>query len=123
MEFFTKSEFVNKYESFDSIDTLTIIEASEMIFAQVSPILRDSDWDDTTVPTAIKNASMEQARFLLTYEIPHIDTHKLKAGNMESELITEYSTLALTMLSNAGYIYRGNPISYNMSLDIEFGGE
>jgi hypothetical protein len=42
---------------------------------------------------------------------------------MEAELRTEYSTLALMMLSNAGYLYRGNPINYNMSLDIEFGGD
>ena len=42
---------------------------------------------------------------------------------MDSELITEYSTLALTMLANAGFMYRGNPINYNMSLGIEFGGE
>jgi hypothetical protein len=27
------------------------------------------------------------------------------------------------MLSNAGYLYRGNPINYNMSLNIEFGGD
>ena len=123
MEFFTDQEFLDKYSNFDDIEKETIIEASEMIFAQVSPCFRDNNWDDTTVPKAVKNASMEQARFLLMYEIPHLDTHKLRAGNMESELITEYSTLALTMLSNAGYLYRGNPINYNMSLGIEFGGE
>lgn len=124
MEFFTSEEFLDKYSSlFEEIEEVTIIEASEMIFAQVSPCFRDNNWDDTTVPKAIKNAAMEQARFLLAYEIPHLDTHKLKAGEMESELITEYSTLALTMLANAGYMYRGNPINQNMSLDIEFGGE
>lgn len=123
MEFFTDQEFLDKYSNFDDIEKETIIEASEMIFAQVSPCFRDNNWDDTTVPKAVKNASMEQARFLLMYEIPHLDTHKLRAGNMESELITEYSTLALTMLSNAGYLYRGNPINYNMSLGIESGGE
>lgn len=124
MEFFTSEEFLDKYSSlFEEIEEVTITEASEMIFAQVSPCFRDNNWDDTTVPKAIKNAAMEQARFLLAYEIPHLDTHKLKAGEMESELITEYSTLALTMLANAGYMYRGNPINQNMSLDIEFGGE
>jgi hypothetical protein len=123
MEFFTDQEFLDKYSDFDSIEETTIIEASEMIFAQVSPCFRDSNWDDTTVPKAIKNASMEQARFLLMYEIPHLDTKKLKAGGMEAELITEYSTLALTMLANGGYLYRGNPINQNMSLDIEFGGD
>ena len=123
MKFFTEAEFKQRYTDYTSISEATIIEASEMIFAQVSPMFRDNSWDDTTVPEAIKNASMEQARFLLAYEIPHIDTKKLKAGGMEAELITEYSTLALTMLANAGYQYRGNPINYNMSLGIEFGGE
>lgn len=122
MEFFTQSEFLDKYTNIDEIEEVTIMEASEMIFAQVSPSFRDNNWNDTNVPKAIKNAAMEQARFLIMYEIPHLDTHKLKAGEMESELITVYSTLALTMLANAGYMYRGNPLNYNMSLDIEFGG-
>lgn len=122
MEFFTAEEFIARYTNYTSIEDATIIEASEMIFAQVSPIYRDN-WTSENVPQAIKNASMEQARFLLAYEIPHIDTKKLKAGGMEAELTTEYSTLALTMLANAGYQYRGNPINTNMSLGIEFGGE
>ena len=122
MEFFTTQEFLSKYTNFNSIDETTIIEASEMIFAQVSPIYRDN-WTSENVPTVIKNASMEQARFLLMYEIPHIDTKKLKAGEMQTELITEYSTLALTMLANAGFQYRGNPLNTNMSLGIEFGGD
>lgn len=123
MEFFTVEEFVNKYSNWEDIEEVTIMEASEMIFAQVSPAFRNNNWDYTTVPKAIKNASMEQARFLLMYEIPHLDTNKLKAGEMEAELKTEYSTLALTILANAGYLYRGNPINQNMSLDIEFGGD
>lgn len=127
MEFFTINEFIEKYQDCSCIEQnklrLSIMEASEMIFAQVSPYMRDNNWDNTTVPKVIKNASMEQARFLLMHEIPHLDTHKLKAGEMEAELITEYSTLALTMLSNGGYLYRGNPINQNMSLDIEFGGD
>lgn len=126
MEFFTINEFIEKYQDICTDQNklkIAIMEASEMIFAQVSPCFRDNTWNNTTVPQAIKNASMEQARFLIMYEIPHLDTHKLKAGEMESELITEYSTLALTILSNAGYLYRGNPINYNMSLGIEFGGE
>ena len=121
MEFFTQEEFTNKYNM--EISAVTIMEASEMIFAQVSQIMRNADWDYKTVPTAIKNASMEQARFLNEQDIPHVDSKKLKAGAMEAELQSEYSTLALTMLSNAGYIYRGNPINYNMSLNIEFGGD
>ena len=126
MEFFTINEFIEKYQNICTDQNklkVAIMEASEMIFAQVSPCFRDNTWNDTTVPQAIKNASMEQARFLIMYEIPHLDTHKLRAGEMESELVTEYSTLALTMLANAGYLYRGNPINYNMSLGIEFGGE
>jgi hypothetical protein len=124
MELFTEQEFLEKYSnSIESIDEVTINEASEMIFAQVSPCFRDYNWTDGNVPQAIKNAAMEQARFLIMYEIQHLDTHKLKAGAMDSELITEYSTLALTMLANAGFMYRGNPINYNMSLGIEFGGE
>lgn len=122
MEFFTAEEFLNKYTDYESIEESTIMEASEMIFAQVSPIYRDN-WTSENVPKAIKNACMEQARFLLAYEIPHIDTKKLKAGGMETTLTTEYSTLALTMLANAGYQYRGNPLNTNMSLGIEFGGE
>lgn len=121
MEFFTKAEFESRYSQ--SIEQSTIIEASEMIFAQVSPSIRDNSWNNTTVPVTIKNAAMEQARFLIAYEIPHIDTKKLKAGGMEAELITEYSTLALTMLGNGGFLYRGSPINYNMNLGIEFGGE
>lgn len=123
MKFFSKEEFIAMYTDYESIAENTIMEASEMIFAQVSPLYRDNSWTDETVPEAVKNASMEQARFILAYEIPHIDTKKLKAGSMEAELITEYSTLALTILANAGYLYRGNPINYNMSLGIEFGGE
>lgn len=120
MQFFTSSEYAGKYK--ESIEAVRIEEACEMIFAQVSQIMRNADWDYKTVPTAIKNASMEQARFLNEQDIPHVDSKKLKAGAMEAELQSEYSTLALTMLSNAGYIYRGNPINYNMSLNIEFGG-
>lgn len=121
MQFFTSTDFARKYN--EKIDQVKIEEACEMIFAQVSPIRRNQDWNSNTVPVAIKNASMEQARFLMEQDIPHVDSKKLKAGNMEAELRTEYSTLALMMLSNAGYLYRGNPINYNMSLDIEFGGE
>ena len=121
MQFFTSSEYAAKYD--EEISAVRIEEACEMIFAQVSQVSRNSSWDDITVPTAIKNASMEQARFLAEQDIPHIDSKKLKAGSMEAELQSEYSTLALTMLSNAGYLYRGNPINYNMALNPEFGGD
>lgn len=120
MQFFTSTEFAHKYK--EGIEEVKIEEACEMIFAQVSQQFR-ANWTLDTVPVAVKNASMEQARFLLEQDIPHVDSKKLKAGNMEAELLSEYSTLALTMLSNAGLIYRGSPINYNMSLNIEFGGE
>ena len=121
MQFFTSSEYASKYN--EGIEQVKIEEACEMIFAQVSQIMRNQDWNPKTVPVAIKNASMEQARFLIEQDIPHVDSKKLRAGAMEAELRTEYSTLALMMLSNAGYLYRGNPINYNMSLNIEFGGD
>lgn len=119
MEFFTSKEFTDKYNM--EISAVTIMEASEMIFAQVSPISRNRKWTDETVPEAVKNASMEQARFLLMYEIPHIDTKKLKAGEMEAEITTHYSTLALTILANQGLLYRGSPLNYNRSLGLEWG--
>lgn len=121
MQFFTSNEYARKYN--EGIEQIKIEEACEMIFAQVSQISRNASWDDKTVPTAIKNASMEQARFLIEQDIPHVDSKKLMAGHMKAELQSEYSTLALTMLSNAGYLYRGNPINYNMALNIEFGGD
>ena len=41
MELFTEQEFLEKYSnSIESIDEVTINEASEMIFAQVSPCYR-----------------------------------------------------------------------------------
>jgi hypothetical protein len=122
MEFFTINEFIERYQDCDCFEQnkikTTIMEASEMIFAQVSPCFRDNTWNNTTVPQAIKNASMEQARFLIEQDIPHVDAKKIKSGSMEAELQSEYSTLALTMLANGGYIYRGSPINYNMSISV-----
>lgn len=118
MEFFTSSEFKNKYGI--EIEPSTIIEASEMIYAQIGTNMRE-EWTTENVPERIKSASMEQARFLIEQDIPHVDTNKLKAGEMSAELNSEYSTLALTILSNGGYLYRGNPINYNMGLNISWG--
>ena len=115
MTLFSKSEFETKYGI--DIEPNIIEAASEMIFAQVSPMFRD----ETNVPDRIKSAAMEQARFLIEQDIPHVDTNKLKAGEMSAELNSEYSTLALTILSNGGYLYRGNPINYNMGLNISWG--
>jgi hypothetical protein len=64
---------------------------------------------------------MEQLRFILEYDIPALDNRgSIKAGAMESELNSDYSTLALRMLANAGYLYRGNPINHNMSMSLPF---
>lgn len=122
MTFFTKEEYNAKYGS--GIITTTnqwyIEVASEMIYSQVGLRYR-GNWDSTSVPTAIKNASMEQCRFLLEYDIPLLDNRgEIKAGNMVSDLKTDYSTLALRILANAGYMYRGNPINQNMGMEIPF---
>ena len=118
MNFFTSSEFENKYGY--EISQVIIETASEMIYAQISKLMREQ-WTSENVPERIKNASMEQARFLYEQDIPHVDTDKLRAGEMSAEIKSEYSTLALTMLSNGGYLYRGNPINYNMGLNISWG--
>lgn len=118
MNFFTSGEFKSKYNI--DIDEVTIETASEMIYAQIGATMR-GEWNSENVPERIKNATMEQARFLIEQDIPHVDTDKLKAGEMSAELKSEYSTLALTILSNGGYLYRGNPINYNMGLNISWG--
>lgn len=118
MEFFTSNEFKTKYGL--DISETQIIEASEMIYAQISLTMRE-EWTPVNVPPRIRNASMEQARFLIEQDIPHVDTAKLRAGEMSAELKSEYSTLALTLLSNGGYLYRGNPINYNMGLNLSWG--
>ncbi len=122
MTFFTKEEYNTKYGS--GIITTTnqwLIEvASEMIFSQVGLRYR-AEWDSTSVPQAIKDASMEQCRFLIEYNMPFLDNRgTIKAGAMESDLKTDYSTLALRILANHGYMYRGNPINVNMGMEIPF---
>lgn len=119
MQFFTKNEFKSKYNI--DVQDYQIEMASEMIYSQVGTRYRHQEWDDTSVPTIIKNASMEQLRFMLEYQIPTLDFKgEIVAGNMKSNLSTDYSTLALKMLANGGYLYRGNPINYNMGMDISF---
>lgn len=119
MTFFTIQEFQKKYNL--TIQTWQIEMASELIYTQVGRRYRNPNWDDTTCPTAIKNASMEQLRFMLEYDIPLIDyKDKVKAGEMESAFSSDYSTLALRMLGNAGYLNRGVPLNYNMGLRIPF---
>ena len=123
MTFFTPSEFKTKYDiTIDNKDLWKIEAVSEMIFSQIGLRYRNSSWDNDTVPTPIKNASMEQLRFMYEYDIPLIDYKgRVEAGEMKSEFKTDYSTLALRILANAGYLYRGNPINQNMGLNLPFG--
>lgn len=118
MELFKSSEFKERYGY--EIDNVKIMEASEMIYAQISVNIRD-EWTPDSVPKRIKDACMEQARFLIEQDIPHVDTNKLKAGEMSAEIKSEYSTLALKILANGNYLYRGSPINYNIGLNISFG--
>ena len=122
MTFFTKEEYNTKYgNGILTNDNQWLIEvASEMIYSQIGLRYRGT-WDNTNVPLAIKNASMEQCRFLLEYDIPLLDNRgEIKAGNMISDLKTDYSTLALRILANHGYLYRGNPINQNMGMEFPF---
>lgn len=123
MTFFKLEEFTDKYSDYASITIPTYyIEAScEMIFSQVGLRYRDTSWDKDSVPLSIKNASMEQLRFMIEHDIPFVDSQDIKAGTMESHLKSDYSTLALRILANNGYLYRGNPINQNMGLELPFG--
>ena len=123
MTFFTQEEFTSKYNiNVPTTDTWKIEAVCEMIYSQVGLMYRDPSWNTDTVPTAVKNASMEQLRFMYEYDIPLIDYKgRVDAGDMKSEFYTDYSTLALRILANAGYMYRGNPINQNMGLNLPFG--
>ena len=122
MTFFTQNEFETKYGiTLETTDLYKINRASEMIYSQVGVRYRDPNWESDTVPTPIKNASMEQLRFILEYDIPDLDNRgSIKAGAMESDLISDISKDALRILGNAGYLYRGNPINYNMGMNLPF---
>ena len=129
MTFFTKQEFEAKYGvELETTDLYKIEVASDMIYSQVGLRYRNPSWNSDTVPTAIKNASMEQLRFIFEYDIPCLDNRgKTKAGTMESDLISDISKDALRMLGNGdtthpnGYLYRGNPINYGMGMNLPFG--
>lgn len=124
MTFFTSDEFLDKYSEIadDEFESWQIEAVSEMIFSQIGLSFRDSSWNENTVPTPIKNASMEQLRFMIEHSIPFIDYEKhIEAGDMKADILSDYSTLALRMLSNAGYLYRGNPIASNMLVSAPFG--
>lgn len=119
MTFFTIQEFKAKYNL--DVELYQIEMACEMIYSQVGKRYQNPNWDENNVPTPIKNASMEQLRFMLEYDIPLIDYKgKVEAGEMKSELSSDYSTLAMRILGNNGYLYRGVPINYNMGLEIQF---
>lgn len=121
MTFFTKDDFVAKYPDYSIFEEWKIEGACEKIYEQIG-LAKRGMWDLTNVPDAVKRASMEQLRFMLEYDIPFIDYKgRIKAGEMESELNTDYSTLALRILANNGYLYRGNPINTNMSVNMPFG--
>lgn len=123
MTFFTIEEFISKYPEYTNLTIPTYyIEAScEMIFSQIGLRYRNMSWDATSVPFPIKNASMEQLRFMIEHDIPFVDSLNMKAGSMSAKLRSDYSTLALRMLANAGLLYRGSPINQNMALNIPFG--
>lgn len=119
MTFFTIQEFKTKYNI--DVQNYQIEMASEMIYSQVGLRYRNPNWTSDTCPTAIKNASMEQLRFMLEYDIPLIDyKDKVKAGDMETTLSSDYSTLSLRILGNNGYLNRGVPLNYNMGIDMPF---
>ena len=125
MQFFTEAEFQQKYSEYASIKipAWQIEAVSEMIFSQVGLNYRDTSWTSTSVPLPIKNASLEQMRFMLEHDIPFIDYDKrIKAGSMDADLCSDYSTLALRILANNGYMYRGSRLNDNMALNIPFGG-
>lgn len=124
MLLFTKEDFSNKYVECSCQDIPTwLIEAScEMIFSQIGLRYRNTNWNKDSVPFPIKNACMEQARFMLEHDIPFVDyKDKVKAGSMETSLNSDYSTLALRILANNGYLYRGSRINDNMGINILFG--
>lgn len=119
MTFFTKEEFKLKYSQ--DAEDYQIETACEMIYSQIGVKYREA-WTSDTCPIAIKNASMEQLRFILEYDIPCLDNRgEIKAGAMSSNLISDISKNSLRILGNAGYLYRGNPLNYNMGMTLPFG--
>lgn len=124
MRLFTLAEFKTKYNEYTKVDipSYKVDEASEMIFSQIGMRYRDNSWTPTTVPLPIKEAALEQLRFMLEHDLPFVDSNKLKAGSMSADLNSDYSTLSLRILGNNGYLYRGNALNQNMGLNLPFGG-
>lgn len=124
MKLFTLAEFQQKYSEYKTLNipSYKVEEASEMIFSQIGLRYRDNSWTSTSVPLPIKEACMEQLRFMLEHDIPTIDFNKkIKAGSMEADLISDISTLSLRILGNNGLLYRGNALNQNMGINIPFG--
>lgn len=120
MTFFTIEEFLNKYNQCQNVEQWQVEMACEMTFAEIGLRYR-AEWNENNVPIPIKNASMEQLRFMLEYDIPTIDYKGMvEAGDMKSELSSDYSTLARKILANNGYLNRGVPINYNMGMRFPF---
>ena len=121
MTFFTIEEFNEKY-NLDIEEQWKIEKACDMIYSQTGIRYRNPNWDADTCPKAVKNASMEQLRFIEEYDIPSLDNRgSIEAGAMKSDLISDISKDALRILGNAGLLYRGNPINYNMGINLPFG--
>jgi len=120
MTFFTIQEYKSKYGV--DVAQWQIETACEMIYSQVGVRFRNPNWNTTSCSAAIKNASMEQLRFMLEYDIPCLDNRgAIQAGAMSSDLISDISKNSLRMLGNAGYLYRGNPLNYNIGINLPFG--
>lgn len=122
MEYFTSQEFNTRYPSLATAYESWQIEAScEMIYSQLGVRYRNNTWDSDTVPDVIKKASMEQLRYMIEQDIPFVDYKgTLKAGEMEAQLKSDYSTLALRYLANGGYLYRGNNMTNNMAINVNW---
>lgn len=123
MTFFTIEEFNNEYNiNLPNDELWKLKKACNMIYSQIGLRYRNPEWDSTNCPKPIKEASMEQLRFILEYDIPSLDARgAIKAGAMESDLKTDYSLDALRILANNGYLYRGNPLNQNMGIILPFG--
>lgn len=120
MTFFTIEQYESKYNQ--EVENWQIEIACEMIYSQIGIKYRNPNWDSDTCPVVIQNASMEQLRFMLEYDIPCLDNRgEIKAGAMSSDLISDISKNALRMLGNGGYLFRGNPVNQNMGMNLPFG--
>jgi hypothetical protein len=121
MTFFTVEEFNNKY-NMGIEEEWKIEKACEMIYSQIGVRYRDPHWNSDNCPVPVKNACMEQLRFIEEYDIPSLDNRgAIEAGAMKSDLISDISKDASRILGNAGLLYRGNPLNYNMGLNLPYG--